>query len=61
MAETSDTSAIDEKKESKQSNKKTTTSSNIINFALNVFILFLIVLAYFGCSGLILYICKYYL
>lgn len=58
MAETSDTSAIDEKKESKQSNKKTTTSSNIINFALNVFILFLIILAYFGCSGLILYICK---
>ena len=58
MAETGDTSAIDEKKESKQSNKKTTTSSNIINFALNVFILFLIVLAYFGCSGLILYICK---
>ena len=57
MAETSDTPAIDEKKETKQTNKKN-TSSNMGNFVLSVFILFLIVIAYFGCSGLILYICK---
>jgi len=57
MAETSDTSAIDEKKETNKKNKKN-ESTNIGSFIFKVFILFLIILAYFGCSGLILYICK---
>lgn len=57
MAESSDTSAIDEKKETNKKNKKN-ASTNIGSFIFKVFVLFLIVLAYFGCSGLILYICK---
>ena len=57
MAETSDTSAIDEKKETNKKNKKN-ESTNIGSFIFKVFVLFLIILAYFGCSGLILYICK---
>ena len=61
MAETSDTSAIDEKKETNKTNKtnkKNTSTNNIVSFVFKVFVLFLIVLAYFGWSGLILYMCK---
>ena len=55
MAE-STTSAIDEKKE--ETNTKNKNGSNIGYFALNSMILFIILLVYFGCSGLLLYVCK---
>ena len=56
---TSDTSAIDEKKEDTNTNNTNMyTSSNIGYFILNVFILFLIILIYYSGSGLLLYACK---
>lgn len=55
----SDSSAIDEKnQELNSSTTPTSYLSNIATFALNVLIVFIIVVLYFGSSGLILYSCK---
>ena len=57
MSESSDTSAIDEKKESNSSNKGDYLS-NIGTFLSSVFALFLVVTIYYTGSGLLLYVCK---
>ena len=57
MAESSDTSSIDKKKESKTTTKDS-YYSNIGNFVFTVFILFIMFIIYYASSGLILYACK---
>ena len=57
MSESSDTSAIDQKKESNSSNKGEYLS-NIGNFLSSVVALFLVVTIYYTGSGLLLYVCK---
>ena len=54
MSDLNDTSAIDEKNSSNSSNYL----SNVGKFALNVFVMFLIIAVYFGSGALILYACK---
>ena len=54
----SESSAIDEKNQELNSSTPTSYISNIGTFALNVLIIFIIVVLYFGSSGLILYSCK---
>ena len=55
----SDSSAIDEKnQELNSSTTPTSYLSNVVTFALNILIVFIIVVLYFGSSGLILYSCK---
>jgi hypothetical protein len=58
MADTSDTSAIDEKKEETNSSSKSSYYSNIGNFVLTVIVLFIIITIYYSSSGLLLYACK---
>jgi hypothetical protein len=55
----SDSSAIDEKnQELNSSTTPTSYLSNVVTFALNILIVFIIIVLYFGSSGLILYSCK---
>ena len=58
MSESSDTSAIDEKKEESNSSNKGDYLSNIGTFLSSVFALFLVVTIYYTGSGLLLYVCK---
>ena len=58
MSESSDTSAIDEKKEGSNSSNKGNFISNIGSFLLSVIVLFIIITVYYTGSGLLLYVCK---
>ena len=58
MSESSDTSTIDEKKQDSNSTNNGSYYSNIGGFVRNIFILFIMFIIYFSCSGLILYGCK---
>ncbi len=58
MSDSSDTSAIDEKKEESNSSDKGDYISKIGEFLLSVFALFLVITIYYTGSGLLLYICK---
>ena len=58
MSESSDTSAIDEKKEGSNSSNKGDFISNIGSFLLSVIVLFIIITVYYTGSGLLLYVCK---
>ena len=53
-----ETSAIDKKKEGRNSENKDDFVSNIGDFLTTLLILFLLILAYYGLSGLVLYACK---
>jgi len=56
---TNDTSAIDNKKDQENSsNISSTFTSNIISFITSIISIFLVILLYFSCSGLILFVCK---
>jgi hypothetical protein len=56
MSDTSDSSAIDEKKNEMKSSDS--YYSKIINFILTVLILLILIVVYYSSSGLILYACK---
>ena len=58
MAESSDTSTIDEKKQESDSTTNGSYYSNIRSFVWNVFVLFILFIIYCSCSGLLLYSCK---
>jgi hypothetical protein len=58
MANKTDTSAIDEKKEKNKSSNTSSYYSNILNFVLTVIVLFIIITIYYSTSGLLLYACK---
>lgn len=55
---TNDTSAIDEKKQEDLSSSTINYTSKFKNFIISIVAVIIIVLSYFGISGLILYICK---
>lgn len=57
MSTTSDTSAIDEKKNATNSNSET-ASSMIINFLISILIILIIVISYVSFGGIVLYLCK---
>jgi hypothetical protein len=58
MSETTDTSAIDEKKKESESSKNEDLISNIGPFIGSVIRTFIYIILYFVVSGLMLYICK---
>ena len=58
MSESSDTSAIDEKKEESTSSNKGDYISNIGGFLSSVAVIFVAITVYYTGSGLILYVCK---
>ena len=58
MSESSDTSAIDEKKEESSSSNKGDYISNIGSFITSVIVMFIVITVYYTGSGLILYACK---
>ena len=58
MSESSDTSAIDDKKEETSTSGSNEYFSNIVSFALTVIVMFIIIAIYYASSGLILYACK---
>jgi hypothetical protein len=55
---TTDTSAIDDKKEESLNTSSNTFTSNIVSFLTSIIISILIVILYFSSSGLILFVCK---
>lgn len=58
MSESSDTSAIDDKKEETNSSDKGDFASNIGGFISSVVVLFLAIIIYYTESGVLLYVCK---
>jgi hypothetical protein len=56
---TSDTSAIDNKKQEENSSSDSANlASNIVSFIISIITIFIVVLIYFSSSGLILFVCK---
>lgn len=55
---TTDTSAIDDKKEASSNTTSNSFTSNIVSFLTSLIISIIIVIAYFSSSGLILFVCK---
>jgi len=58
MSDSSDTSAIDEKKEESSSSNKGEYLENLGRFLSSVFVIFLVITIYYTGSGLLLYVCK---
>ena len=59
MSDSNDTSAIDEKKQQESSsNSKESYTSKVMGFVYSVISIFIIILLYFTCSSLILFVCK---
>jgi hypothetical protein len=58
MSDSSDTSAIDDKKENSTASISSSYFSNIGNFLVTVIALFIMIIVYYSSSGLILYACK---
>ena len=58
MSDSNDTSAIDQKNAELNSSNSSNYLSNVGSFLLNVFIIFIVIVVYFGSGGLILYSCK---
>jgi hypothetical protein len=58
MSESSDTSAIDDKKEETSTSGSKDYFTNVVSFVLTVIVMFIIIAIYYASSGLILYACK---